>query len=244
MPPLDGCRRILAEGSSGEEECFEVVRREGSYCFEAGVAWPRGINVVERSTPEKSAPIRSVSRRIVTFMSAPAKMAPLILENRKFVLRRFAHLKLTPLKLQRKSSTPLTCASVRSAPDKTASVMSALRRSAPAKLAREVRARQLRAAKNSPLETRALQNRAGQVHTGKVCTRKICARKICADAAGLTAMEFQVRIKNLLQATPVHPYVSWSSQTSCRERPHSSVILSVESALQLEGTYSSQRQQR
>src|SRR6266436_5406849 len=98
------------------------------------VAWaaekPFGNSVVERSTPERSAPVKSVSRRIATPMSAPENFAPFTLARRRFTFRRCARWKFTFERSQRKYSTPLACASVKSAPGRIASVMSVFRRSA------------------------------------------------------------------------------------------------------------------
>src|SRR6266852_3692800 len=98
---------------------------------------PLGKSVVERSTPERSAPVKSVSRRIATPISAPENFAPFTFANRKFTLRRWVRWKLTFERSQRKNSTPLACASVKSAPGRIASVISVFRRSAFLKFAPE-----------------------------------------------------------------------------------------------------------
>src|SRR6266852_9150528 len=91
---------------------------------------PFGISVVERSTPERSAPVKSVSLKIATPISAPENLAPFTFAKRRFTFRRRARWKFTFERSQRKNSTPLACASVKSAPGRIASVMSVLRRSA------------------------------------------------------------------------------------------------------------------
>src|SRR6266581_4290978 len=67
---------------------------------------------------------------MATPISAPENFAPLTFANRKFTLRNCARWKFTFERSQRKNSTPLACASVKSAPGRIASVMSVLRRSA------------------------------------------------------------------------------------------------------------------
>src|SRR6266852_3234954 len=90
---------------------------------------PFGISVVERSTPERSAPVKSVSLKIATPISAPENLAPFTFAKRKFTFRKRARSKFTFERSQRKNSTPLACASVKSAPGRIASVMSVLRKS-------------------------------------------------------------------------------------------------------------------
>src|SRR5882724_2148018 len=98
---------------------------------------PFGNNVVDRSTPERSAPLNSVSRRIATPISAPENFAPFTLARRRFTFRSCARWKFTFERSQRKNSTPLACASVKSAPGRIASVISVLRRSASRRFAPE-----------------------------------------------------------------------------------------------------------
>src|SRR5215471_11798273 len=93
------------------------------------------MSVVERSTPERSAPVRSVSRRMATPISAPLNRVPRTLASRKLVLRSSARSKLAFERSQRKSSMPLAWASSRLAPARLASVRSAFRRSALRRLA-------------------------------------------------------------------------------------------------------------
>src|SRR5260370_2934588 len=56
------------------------------FFFDSCCPQPFGISVVERSTPERSAPVKSVSRRIATPMSAPLNLAPCTLAARTFTL--------------------------------------------------------------------------------------------------------------------------------------------------------------
>ena len=60
------------------------------FCLVFSAEYPRGMSVVVRSTPERSAPVRSVSRRIATPISAPLNFAPLTLASRKLTFRRCA----------------------------------------------------------------------------------------------------------------------------------------------------------
>ena len=92
---------------------------------------------MDRSTPERSAPCKSVSRRMATPMSAPLNFAPFTLARRRLTLRSCARWKLTLERSQRKNSIPLAWASLKSAPGRIASVKSALRRSALCRLAPE-----------------------------------------------------------------------------------------------------------
>src|ERR1700688_4293501 len=103
--------------------------------FLSTAAYPLGINVVAKSTPERSTPVKSVSRKIATPISAPTNFAPLIFANLKFVFRNSAPSKLTLDRSHRKNSIPLACASDKSAPGKIASVKSELRKSTPCILA-------------------------------------------------------------------------------------------------------------
>src|SRR5260370_7095470 len=100
------------------------------FFFDSCCPQPFGISVVERSTPERSATVKSGSRRIATPMSAPLNLAPCTLAARRFTLRSCARSKFTLERSHRKNSIPLAFASVKSAPGRIASVRSALRRSA------------------------------------------------------------------------------------------------------------------
>ena len=73
---------------AGVEERMAFVRRVYALFFAAcGAEKPFGKSAVERSTPERSAPVKSVSRKIATPMSAPENLAPVTFANRKFTLR-------------------------------------------------------------------------------------------------------------------------------------------------------------
>src|SRR5580765_453345 len=78
----------------------------------------------------KVRPVKSVSRRIATPISAPLNFAPFTFASLRFTFRKCARWKIALERSQRKNSTPLACASVKSAPGRIASVMSVFRRSA------------------------------------------------------------------------------------------------------------------
>src|SRR3984893_3535716 len=113
------------------------ARPQAPVCLASTGTNPGGKRVVDRSTPERSAPVKSVSRRIATPRSAPRNFAPFTLARRRLTLRSWARSKFTLERSQRKNSMPLACASLKSAPGRIASVISAFRRSALRRLAPE-----------------------------------------------------------------------------------------------------------
>src|SRR6266436_1264531 len=180
------------------------------------VAWaaekPFGNSVVERSTPERSAPVKSVSRRIATPMSAPENFAPFTLARRRFTFRRCARWKFTFERSQRKNSTPLACASVKSAPGRIASVMSVLRksdfrrlapdRSAPGSFAlrRSVPSRfalrRIAPLKFAPLKSaleRSALVRSARPPPSFPLKKRSCASRICTSDFPLCLMPFGFR---------------------------------------------------
>lgn len=92
--------------------------------------YPGGSKVVDRSTPDRSALLRSVSRKMVIPISAPLNLAPSTCASRKLAFRNCALWKFAFVRSHRKNSTPLAWASVKSAPGNADSVMSVFRRSA------------------------------------------------------------------------------------------------------------------
>src|SRR6516225_2192120 len=126
---------MIAIHSVRENQPFTFLKRNSAAqatraYFVAPTANPFGSSAVERSTPERSAPVKSVSRKIATPMSAPENRAPITLAPRKFTLRNRARSNRTFERSQRKNSTPLACAPVRSAPGSRA-----VRKSLPARFA-------------------------------------------------------------------------------------------------------------
>src|SRR5882724_637546 len=158
---------------------------------------PFGNSVVDRSTPERSAPLNSVSRRIATPMSAPENLAPFTLARRRFTFRSCAHWKFTFERSQRKNSTPLACASARSAPGRIASVMSvlrksALRRSVPSRLA----FRRMAPLKLAPLKSapeRSAPVRSARAPPSFPLKKRSCASRISTSDFPLCLMFFSFR---------------------------------------------------
>ena len=80
-----------------------------------GAEKPFGSSAVDKSTPERSAPVKSVSLKIATPISAPENRAPVTMAPLKFTFLKRARSKQAFERSHRKNSTPLACASVRSA---------------------------------------------------------------------------------------------------------------------------------